>query len=84
MATIAIIDDNDKYNNQSNSNPKTPLIISKFNVRGDDYLIKDECARTSIDNLSQRLDELEEVISIVQSEIKEINKKLNNETFNFN
>ena len=64
-------------------NSETPRTISKFNVYGSEYMVKDECARTSIDNLSQRLDELEEIVSIIQSEIKEINKKLNNETFNF-
>lgn len=84
MTALTIIDDNDKYNNQSNLNSETPRTISKFNVYGSEYMVKDECARTSIDNLSQRLDELEEIVSIIQSEIKEINKKINNETFNFN
>lgn len=83
MTTIAIIDDNDKYNNQSNLNSKTPRIISKFNVHGDDYLIKDGEAREQIDSLEDRIKDLEEIVAIIQSEIKEINKKINNETFNF-
>lgn len=84
MATIAIIDDNEKSNNQSNSNSETPRIISKFNVHGDDYLIRDGEAREQIYSLEDRIKDIEECLGIIKSEIKEINKKLNNETFNFN
>ena len=84
MATIAIIDDNEKSNNQSNLNSETSRIISKFNVHGDDYLIRDGEAREQIYSLEDRIKDIEECLGIIKSEIKQINKKLNNETFNFN
>lgn len=62
---------------------KKPNMISKVNFRGEEYYMKDEDARNNIKNLKREIQDLKEDISIIKSEIKEINKKLNNETFNF-